>query len=152
MRRTKARQIVPSLCFAKASCDRRKLQDGPDILLRGFWACSSLRVGIEQEQLPVGDPVSGSGAAERYPIEDGSAMREIMIVAVARKLLSQKEGVALSGHRSPVGSPAADRTGNGPIYCAVIGRGLDGWQPSAHAVDYLMRSAGEIVVAPGSTK
>src|SRR5215467_3347571 len=39
------------------------LLNGPDIVLGGF--DSALRVGIEQEKLAVGDPVSGSGATER---------------------------------------------------------------------------------------
>jgi transposase len=36
-----------------------------DIVLCDFFAHNSLRVGIKQEQLAVGNPVSGSGAAER---------------------------------------------------------------------------------------
>src|SRR5260370_16294264 len=45
-------------------CNRRRLSNGPDILLCDFYEHSSLRVGAEQEQLAFGDPVSGSGAAE----------------------------------------------------------------------------------------
>src|SRR6267378_2419665 len=45
-------------------CNRRRLSNGPDILLCDFYEHSSLRVGAEQEQLAFGDPVSGSGAVE----------------------------------------------------------------------------------------
>src|SRR3979490_2188028 len=45
-------------------CNRKRLSNGPDILLCDFYEHSSLRVGAEQEQLAFGDPVSGSGAAE----------------------------------------------------------------------------------------
>jgi hypothetical protein len=34
------------------------------MVLYTLWAHSSLRVGIEQEQLAIGDPVSGSRTAE----------------------------------------------------------------------------------------
>jgi hypothetical protein len=48
-----------------ANVGARAAPNGPDMVLCGFQVDSSLRVGIEQEQLAVGDPVSGSGAAER---------------------------------------------------------------------------------------
>jgi hypothetical protein len=63
MRRTKGRRNVPSLSFVQTY--RRRLSNEPDIVRCDFYARSSLRVGIEQEELAVGDPVSGSGAAER---------------------------------------------------------------------------------------
>src|SRR6185503_18902955 len=36
-------------------CNRRRLSNGPDILLCDFYEHSSLRVGAEQEQLAFGD-------------------------------------------------------------------------------------------------
>jgi hypothetical protein len=59
MRRTEGRRNVPSLSFVQTY--RRRLSNEPDIVLCGFYPRSSLRVGIEQEELAVGDPVSGSG-------------------------------------------------------------------------------------------
>jgi hypothetical protein len=51
-------------------CNRRRLSNGPDILLCDFYEHSSLRVGAEQEQLAFGDPVSGSGAAWAFTEND----------------------------------------------------------------------------------
>src|SRR5439155_5218270 len=63
MRRTKARLSLPSLSFVH-NWERRRLTNGSSNPLDSFRKYSPLRVGAEQEVLAVGDPVSGSGAAE----------------------------------------------------------------------------------------
>jgi hypothetical protein len=44
------------------------------MVLYTLWAHSSLRVGIEQEQLAIGDPVSGSRTAE--PLSNRAAIQK----------------------------------------------------------------------------
>src|SRR5207244_6704033 len=63
MRRTKARLSLPSLSFVH-NWERRRLTNGSSNRLDSFRKYSPLRVGAKQEVLAVGDPVSGSGAAE----------------------------------------------------------------------------------------
>ena len=64
MRRTKAASpFLPSLSFVH-NWQRRRLTNGPSNPLDRFREYSPLRVGVKQEVLVVGDPVSGSGAAE----------------------------------------------------------------------------------------
>ena len=63
MRRTKARLSLPSLSFVH-NWERRGLTNGSSNRLDSFRKYSPLRVGAKQEVLAVGDPVSGSGAAE----------------------------------------------------------------------------------------
>src|ERR1700750_2909428 len=70
MRRTKARRNAPSLSFVQTY--RRRMSNEPDIVLCDFFAHSSLRVGIKQEELAVGDPVSGSGADYRWGNMEGT--------------------------------------------------------------------------------
>src|SRR6516225_1591311 len=97
MRRTKARRNAPSLSFAQTY--RRRMSNEPDIVLCDFFAHSSLRVGIKQEELAVGDPVSGSGAAERLFNQRRGHRKTDGEAHCGPGLLGQGERFVASDHR-----------------------------------------------------
>jgi hypothetical protein len=75
------------------------MSNEPDIVLCDFFAHSSLRVGIKQEELAVGDPVSGSGAAERLFNQRRGHRKADGEAHCGPGLLGQGERFVASDHR-----------------------------------------------------
>jgi hypothetical protein len=83
MRRTKGCLSLPSLSFVQ-SWQTKEIDKWIKRPLDNIRETSPLRVGVEQEVLAVGDPVSGSGAAEPCSIEGGDAERLMVKLTAAR--------------------------------------------------------------------